>query len=397
MVLCAHRASSSHVILRGWFHPPLLQQVFEYCCGSADFSIPLRVVLRVLPVASCPVPHPEFSTTPGLLLPLSSDMSDYDYDFLQFGHWDGHSASYYEEYNHYTPPGPSRQSSQPHRLPSPLTPLASPSAFVQEFVQGSSTSGTQYEYTLADIHGGNGTGFGGEQVPLGLRGHKGNSKNRLKRNGEQKGESSESATQGIRSPEEHPHLYTAVYSTEGESWRPASVTIQEHFSHIPLASALAWAPLVFLSITPFHIPPPHLYTLFPRLINPTNTANFPPLYICSKVILDSPSVNLPLGSVRYDFCEGIWQAFFPLSNILRVGYIDSLVTLEVQDFLDRRVITTYGHLHFTFDGQVFALYQGYFFEDLIRSNPLLLSHCLTPHVPADPFAFVLAIPDSHPL
>ncbi|KAH9168619.1 hypothetical protein EDB89DRAFT_1909198 [Lactarius sanguifluus] len=155
----------------------------------------------------------------------------------------------------------------------------------------------------------------------------------------------------INSPEEHPHLYTAVYSAEGESWRPASVTVREHFSHIPLVPALAWALPVFPSVIPFRIPPPHLYTIFPRLINPANTNDFPPLYICSKAILDSPSANLPLGSVRYNFREGLRQAFAPLSNILQAGYIDSLVMLEVQDFLDGRVVTTYGHLRFTFDGQ----------------------------------------------
>ncbi|KAH9160602.1 hypothetical protein EDB89DRAFT_1914617, partial [Lactarius sanguifluus] len=120
---------------------------------SVEPSVPITVVLCY---ASSSPPPPVFrfprraSTVEVTVFPL---VSDYDYDFSQFGHWDGDSASYYKEYNHYTPPGPSRQSSQPRRLPSPLTPLASPSAFVQEFVQGSSTSGTQYEYTLTDIHG----------------------------------------------------------------------------------------------------------------------------------------------------------------------------------------------------------------------------------------------------
>ncbi|KAH9158613.1 hypothetical protein EDB89DRAFT_2085749 [Lactarius sanguifluus] len=279
-----------------------------------------------------------------------------DYDFSQFGHWDGDSASYYEEYDHYTPPGPSRQSSQPRRLPSPLTPLASPSAFVQEFVQGSSTSGTQYEYTLTDIHG---------ELPSGLpspisRPTTPRPATPLEYEGEAFPSLFDIRTQVavhsaplreptpelvypdppvpsprpvsapppeqspvdstatdlpsewenilpasffqpplcINSPEEHPHLYTAVYSAEGESWRPASITIREHFSRIPLASALARAFPVFPSVTPFRIPPPHLYTIFPRLIDPTDVAGFPPLYICSKAILDLPSANLPLGSVR---------------------------------------------------------------------------------------------------
>ncbi|KAH9162059.1 hypothetical protein EDB89DRAFT_2080039 [Lactarius sanguifluus] len=339
-----------------------------------------------------------------------------DYDFSQFGHWDGDSASYYEEYDHYTPPGPSRQSSQPRRLPSPLTPLASPSAFVQEFVQGSSTSGTQYEYTLTDIHGELPSGlpspisrpttprpatpleYGEEafspifdirtqvavrSVPLReptpelvypdppseptpsprpvsapprIPSPPPHNQSRAstpprvptpdspidyERVAEQSPVDSTAtdlpsewenilpasffhSPSCVNSPEEHPHLFTAVYSAEGESWRPASVTIREHFSRIPLAPALARAFPVFPSVTPFRIPPPHLYTILPCLIDPTNAASFPPLYICSKAILDLPSTNLPLGSVRYDFREGIRQAFAPLSNILRAGYIDSL-------------------------------------------------------------------------
>ncbi|KAH9164765.1 hypothetical protein EDB89DRAFT_2077589 [Lactarius sanguifluus] len=310
-----------------------------------------------------------------------------DYDFSQFGHWDGDSASYYEEYDHYTPPGPSRQSSQPRRLPSPLTPLVSPSAFVQEFVQGSSTNGTQYEYTLTDIHGELPSGlpspisrpstprpatpleYGEEastpifdirtqvavrsaplrestpelvypdppseptpsprpvsappRVPSPPRApSRASTPPRVptpdspidyERVAEQSPVDSTATDlpsewenilpasffqppSCVNSPEEHPHLYTAVYSAEGESWRPASVTVREHFFRIPLAPALARAFPVFPSVTPFRIPPPHLYTIFPRLIDPANANDFPPLYICSKAILDSPSANLPLGS-----------------------------------------------------------------------------------------------------
>ncbi|KAH9174275.1 hypothetical protein EDB89DRAFT_1904743 [Lactarius sanguifluus] len=413
-------------------HVPSLQVLLLSQASSSQLSCAPPRVLH----------HPRSSASPVVPL-LLSDMSDYDYDFSQFGHWDGDSASYYEEYDHYTPPGPSRQSSQPRHLPLPLTPLASPSAFVQEFVQGSSTTGTQYEYTLADIHGDPPSGlpspisrpttpcpttpleYEGEAFPplFDIRTQVAvrsvplreptpelvypdppfeptpslrpvstppripsppprnqsrastppriltpNSPINYERVAEQSPVDSTATDlpsewenilpasffhppSCVNSPEEHPHLYTAVYSAEGESWRPASITIQEHFSRIPLTPALARAFPVFPSVTPFHIPPPHLYTIFPRLIDPANANNFPPLYICSKAILDSPSANLPLGSVRYDFREGLRQAFAPLSNILRAGYIDSLVTLEVQDFLDGRVVTTYGHLRFTFDGQ----------------------------------------------
>ncbi|KAH9046935.1 hypothetical protein EDB84DRAFT_1435212 [Lactarius hengduanensis] len=101
----------------------------------------------------------------------------------------------------------------------------------------------------------------------------------------------------LNSPEDHPHLYTALYTPEGESWRPASESIREYFRRIPLATDYIRRPVVFPSVTPFRIPPPHVYTIHPRLIDPSVHSDFPTLYVCSKVILDLPSPDLPLGSI----------------------------------------------------------------------------------------------------
>ncbi|KAH9161526.1 hypothetical protein EDB89DRAFT_1913836 [Lactarius sanguifluus] len=109
-------------------HYPL--QVCKFCLLSQASSSQL----------SCATPqvlhHPRSSASPVVPL-LSSDMSDYDYDFSQFGHWDGDSASYYEEYEHYSP------SVLPHLRPKPLTPLASPPASVQKLEQDPSSTDTQ--------------------------------------------------------------------------------------------------------------------------------------------------------------------------------------------------------------------------------------------------------------
>ncbi|KAH9013482.1 hypothetical protein EDB84DRAFT_1568627 [Lactarius hengduanensis] len=328
---------------------------------------------KVVPSQLVPVPRSEFSTTPGFRIPcrasLSSDMSDYDYDFSQFGQWDGDSASYYEEDDQYR--GTSRTShlraslssprvpTPPLRLPSPLTPLASPSTFVQEeFVQGS--SGTQYEYTLTDIHGEPLSGLPSPitrpssarvdtprpvtpleyeeefdiRTQVAVRSaprpaspelvypdppsepappsrpvsapprvpSRASPTSPLLPPAEQ--ENLPPAVPLFRppsclnSPEDHPHLYTALYTPEGESWRPASESIRGYFHHIPLAPDLVRRPVVFPSVTPFRIPPPHVYTIRPRLIDPSVHSDFPALYVCSKAILDLPSPDLPLGSVR---------------------------------------------------------------------------------------------------
>ncbi|KAH9069430.1 hypothetical protein EDB83DRAFT_2518590 [Lactarius deliciosus] len=418
-----------------------------------------------------------------------------DYDFSQFGQWDGDSASYYQEDDNYYPhpshcsatrstlTPPCAPSPEPLRLPSPLTPIVSPSAFTQEFVEGSSTSGVQYEYIITNIYGEPVTGlqsplthpgtprpatpleyeeeFNPEfdirtQVAVGStpcsptpelvypdppsestpveaapecpssapscipsrasvppRVPTPDSPINYERVAEQsppvphidlrdEQENIRLALPLFRPPScldhpEHPHVYTTVYTPEGESWRLASESIREYFYRIPRTPDLFGASYTFHSVTPFRIPPPHVYTILPRLIDPAIHPDFPPLYVCSKAVVDLPSVDLPLGSVRYNFREGLREVFGPLPNVIKAGYLDSLVTLEIQDFLDGRIITTYGHLRFSLNGQVFAFHQGYFFEDIIRSNPSLLSHCLTPRVPADPFSFVPVILDSVPL
>ncbi|KAH9166290.1 hypothetical protein EDB89DRAFT_1910789 [Lactarius sanguifluus] len=338
---------------------------------------------------------------------LLSDMSDYD--FSQFGQWDGDSASYFNDDSQ--PPTPHILPSilTAHLTTSPLTPLASPSAFVQEFEQGSSTTSTQYEYILTNVHGGLLLGIPSPithpttpleyeeeynpefdiqmQVAVHSTPHPPtpelvypdppsapapascpvsapphvpspphtttppcvptpNSPINYKRVAEL-GPLSPPPNQEniipttffhppscVNSTEDHPHQFTAVYTEQGESWHPASPSLKELFRRILRTTDIVLHPRIFPSVTPFHISPPHLYTLTPRIIDPIAHPNFPALHICSKAIYDLPSANLPLSTVRYDFQEGLWNAFAPLSIAIRVGYIDSLVTLEIQDFFD---------------------------------------------------------------
>jgi len=69
-----------------------------------------------------------------------------------------------------------------------------------------------------------------------------------------------------------------------------------------------------------------------------------------------------------------------------------LVILEVQDFLDGRVVTTYGYLAFRRE-DTFVVQQAYHFEDVAWTHPSLLSYCFYPRILADPFDFVLTYPD----
>ena len=125
-----------------------------------------------------------------------------------------------------------------------------------------------------------------------------------------------------------------------------------------------------------------------------------PLIACAKAILELPSIDLPLGTIRYNFREGIRRAFAPHANHIRQGYEGALVVVEIHDFLDGRLVTTYGYLHFVHrfgEDQVFVTQQTYNFEDIVRSKPRLLNYCLAPRIPADPFDFVSTYHNDLPL
>ena len=169
-----------------------------------------------------------------------------------------------------------------------------------------------------------------------------------------------------------------------------------HIDNIPFGAALSARPPRFTGVIPFRGPFPHYQTIYPPHQALALELGIQPLYACSKAILDLPSEDIPLGSIRYDFREGIRTAFSPLNELVRGAYTNTLVVLDIHDFLDGRVVTTYGYLSFL-NGQVFALYQGYHFDDEVRSRPHLLSYCLAPRLPLDPFDFITTFSDNEAL
>ena len=112
------------------------------------------------------------------------------------------------------------------------------------------------------------------------------------------------------------------------------------------------------------------------------------MYACSQAIRDQSGPDLPLGSIKYNFRRGIGAAFSNLPGLVRATYEGVVVIVEIHDFLDGRVVTTYGYLHFNRRfgvDQTFIVNQGYHFEDAVRTSPHLYSYCFTPRIPADPF------------
>jgi hypothetical protein len=194
----------------------------------------------------------------------------------------------------------------------------------------------------------------------------------------------------------HPHQYYVVATPRGEEHRPLDDTGPTYVNNIPFGENLRTRPPRFTGVIPFKSTLPHYQTIFPPLRALAIDLGIPPIYACSKAIFDPPSPDLPLGTIKYDFRKGIRKAFAPLNELIRQAYTNTLVALEVQDFLDGRVVTTYGYLAFQ-NNQVFGLYQAYHFDDTARANPLLLSYGLTPRYPLDPFEFISTFEDNEPL
>ncbi|KAH9007639.1 hypothetical protein EDB84DRAFT_1572681 [Lactarius hengduanensis] len=339
---------------------------------------------------------------------LSSDMSDYDYDFSQFGQWDGDSASYYEENDQYR--GTSRTShlraslpsprvpTPPLRLPSPLTPLASPSAFVQEeFVQGS--SGTQYEYTLTDIHG---EPLSGLPAPITRPSSARVDTPRPVTPLEYEEEFDIRTQVAVRSaprPASPELVYPDPPSEPAPSSRPVSapprvpsrasvpprvptpdspidyerVADQSPLApaeqeNLPLPITLTYTPPSTLRkeslgapprrvsedisivspsrptlsdvpsssppVTPFRIPPPHVYTIRPRLIDPSVHSDFPALYKTDKSVGIIPSTSY------YDLSESsridCWtDPPLVLKNLVNLFEFGELISQDsYNDFVD---------------------------------------------------------------
>jgi hypothetical protein len=103
--------------------------------------------------------------------------------------------------------------------------------------------------------------------------------------------------------------------------------------------------------------------------------------------------------MKYNFKDGIGGAFTHIPRPACNVYHRKLVILEVHNFLDRRVISTYRHLSFYEHlGRelIFIVDQFYHFEDAAKIHPILLSYTLSPCLPTDPLAFISIYHDTEP-
>jgi hypothetical protein len=193
--------------------------------------------------------------------------------------------------------------------------------------------------------------------------------------------------------EYNPHQCLAIQTERGEelSRHPGDIFV------IPSARSLFHSPPTFPSVFPFYSLHLHKQRLTPSpTIATALPGALPTLHACSQVIRVGSSDDIPLGYIQFSFRKGLADIFSRLPSYCLEAYRDIFVLLEAFDFLDGRLIYTYGYLHFA-NNRVFVRRQSYFFSDALQTWPSLLQFTLTPRCPLDPFLVIPVHLDSTPL
>ncbi|KAH9007736.1 hypothetical protein EDB84DRAFT_1447340 [Lactarius hengduanensis] len=121
----------------------------------------------------------------------------------------------------------------------------------------------------------------------------------------------------------HPHQFINVQTPQGEEWHPISEFYQTSLNQIPFIDHLLTYPPNFPGVSPFRFRSPHIIAFYPQHCPLAISLGIPPLYACSQAVLDLSSQDLPLGTIKYNFQEGIKRAFAPLNTLIRQAYIGS--------------------------------------------------------------------------
>ena len=200
----------------------------------------------------------------------------------------------------------------------------------------------------------------------------------------------------VDAPVLHPHQFFSVTTSYGPEWRPRrELSLGDTLEFPTVLDLVRWTPR-FPSVIPFQGTATHYVTIKPVIPDITSQFTIPPVYACSKAICYPPTLELPLGYIKYSFHNGLREVFSPYSLLVKSAFSGAAVILKTVDFLDRRRVTMYGYLDFD-EAFIYLKGQGYHCEDDIRTYPLLLSYCLTPRIPADPWVHVSVHHETVPL
>jgi hypothetical protein len=113
----------------------------------------------------------------------------------------------------------------------------------------------------------------------------------------------------------------------------------------------------------------------------------PNVHLCAKISRHPPSLHFPFGYIKSSFIDSIKFLFGQFPPTWLEYFEGALVPLTAYDFLDSRIATLVGHLHFTPNG-IFVIHRTTRTEDLLRTQPHLAQFVCTPRVPTRPFLHI---------
>jgi len=178
----------------------------------------------------------------------------------------------------------------------------------------------------------------------------------------------------------HPHQYTVVYDRGEKFWVPQEEFIERDFLHlIPCIPDLETDPVSF--VTPFCADVFHNVWIH-------SNGPLPHINLCAKIGRHPHSASFPFGYLESSFTDSIKFLFGQFPPNWLEYFEGILIPLVAYDFLDGRIATLCGRLHFTPDG-IFVINRNTRTEDLLRMQPGLAAFVCTPCVPTNPFAHII--------
>jgi len=186
----------------------------------------------------------------------------------------------------------------------------------------------------------------------------------------------------------HPHQYTVVYDCGEKFWVPQEEFIERDFLRlIPCIPDLETYPVSF--VTPFRADVFHNVWV-------NSNSPLPCINLCAKIGRHPHSASFPFGYLESSFVNSIKFLFGQFPPDWLAFFKGVLVPIVAYDFLDGRLATLCGRLHFTADG-IFVIDRNTRTEDLLCTQPGLAAFVCTPRFPTNPFAYITPPPVETPL
>jgi hypothetical protein len=181
----------------------------------------------------------------------------------------------------------------------------------------------------------------------------------------------------------HPHQYTVSFQNGENIWTPQEEFVNRDFLRlIPYSQDLTEALPHF--VTPFRAQVFHTVSI-------PSTSPLPPIFLCTKVGRHTYSTPFPFGCLELSFIDSIKDKFSQVPMEWLTYFEGALVPLVSYDFLDGRIITLSGHLHFM-DRGILIVRRTMRTEDTLRTQPELARFMCMPRVPTNPFDFIIPPP-----